>query len=196
MATRRVAPQLRSRRALASLPAQLGAVVELLVDDAAGRGCLDAEVAEHALVEVLADDRDRAVALPDVEDVDGADLLQLGGQLWVVGDVVTDLDVDEDSLQILGFRHQTAAPSFSSTAPGISSIRSTTGMPAASSRAIFCVAESSAPSTIVPAWPKLMPFISSSSMNLPAMKATIGSRESFRSRQSTSSASIRPPGSV
>ena len=82
------------------------------------------------------------------------------------------------------------------TASGISSIRSTTGMPAASSRAIFWVAESSAPSTIVPAWPKLIPFISSSSMNLPAMKAMIGSFESLASRQSTSSASIRPPGSV
>ncbi len=75
-------------------------------------------------------------------------------------------------------------------------MRSTTGIPAASRRAIFSVAESSLPSTIVPAWPKLIPCISSSSMNLPAMKATIGSSEPARSRQSTSSASIRPPGSV
>ena len=38
-------------------------------------------------------------------------------------------------------------------------------------------AVSSLPSTIVPAWPKLMPGISS--MNRPAMNATIGRRESF-----------------
>ena len=63
---------------------------------------------------------------------------------------------------------------------GISSIRSTTGIPAASSRAIFSVAESSLPSTIVPACPKLIPCISSSSMNLPAMNATIGSVEPLR----------------
>jgi hypothetical protein len=61
---------------------------------------------------------------------------------------------------------------------------------------IFSVAVSSTPSTIVPAWPKLIPFISSSSMNLPAMKATIGRRESFSETHSESWASMRPPGSV
>ena len=49
---------------------------------------------------------------------------------------------------------------------------------------------------IVPAWPNVMPFISSSSMNLPAMNATIGRRESVSATHSASSASIRPPGSV
>ena len=88
------------------------------------------------------------------------------------------------------------APSFSLTRSGISSIRSTTGIPAASSLAIFSVAVSSAPSTIVPAWPKLIPFISSESMKRPAMKATIGSRDSFSVTHSDSCASIRPPGSV
>ena len=69
-------------------------------------------------------------------------------------------------------------------------------MPAASRRAIFSVAVSSLPSTIVPAWPNDMPFISSSSMKRPAMKATIGRRESFSATQSASCASMRPPGSV
>ena len=49
---------------------------------------------------------------------------------------------------------------------------------------------------IVPAWPKDMPFISSSSMNLPAMKATIGRRELLSLTHSASWASMRPPGSV
>ena len=73
-------------------------------------------------------------------------------------------------------------------------ISSATVMPAASRRAIFSVAVSSLPSTIVPAWPKLMPGISS--MKRPAMNATIGSRELFSVTHLASSASIRPPGSV
>src|SRR3954447_1742035 len=182
----------RTRGSSRELAPQLGAVVELLDDDTTRRSGLDAEVAEDALVEVLADDLHLAAVVGI--DVDRADLLELRGQLRVAGDLVRDHDVDEDSLELVG--HQTFAPSFSLTAPGISSIRSTTGIPASSRRAIFCVAESSAPSTIVPAWPKLMPCISSSSMNLPAMKAMIGSLASFSSRQSTSSASMRPPGSV
>ena len=60
---------------------------------------------------------------------------------------------------------------------GISEISSATVMPASARRAIFSAAVSSLPSTIVPAWPKLMPGISS--MNRPAMNATIGRRESF-----------------
>ena len=67
-------------------------------------------------------------------------------------------------------------------------------IPASARRAIFSLAVSSLPSTIVPAWPKLMPGISS--MKRPAMKATIGSRESFSVTQRASSASMRPPGSV
>src|SRR5512139_33721 len=193
-----MAPQL-------ALAAQLRAVVELLDDHPARGGRLDTEVAEDALVEVLGDDHD--VPLLVRVDVDRADLLELRGDLGVVADLLGDLDVDEDTMHLPGVGHQTpplpfalagsrAAPSRELTASGISSIRSTTGIPADSRRALFSVAESSAPSTIVPAWPKLIPFISSSSMNLPAMKATIGSAESFSSRQSTSSASIRPPGSV
>ena len=76
----------------------------------------------------------------------------------------------------------------------MSSIRSATVIPAARRRAIFSVAVSSLPSTIVPAWPKDMPGISS--MKRPAMNATTGSRESFSVTQSASCASIRPPGSV
>ena len=67
-------------------------------------------------------------------------------------------------------------------------------MPASASRAIFSVAVSSLPSTIVPACPKLMPGISS--MNRPAMNATIGSRDWLSVTQRASSASMRPPGSV
>jgi hypothetical protein len=79
---------------------------------------------------------------------------------------------------------------------GMSSMRSATSIPAWARRAIFSEAVSSLPSTIVPAWPKLIPGISS--MKRPAMKATIGSRsDSSRARvQAASSASIRPPGSV
>ena len=77
---------------------------------------------------------------------------------------------------------------------GMSSIRSATEIPASARRAIFSLAVSSLPSTIVPAWPKLMPGISS--MNLPAMKATIASREARSLTQRASSASIRPPGSL
>ena len=60
-------------------------------------------------------------------------------------------------------------------------------------RAIFSAVVSSLPSTIVPAWPKRIPFISS--MKRPAMKATMGSRESLAFTHSASSASMRPPGS-
>ncbi|TMM15387.1 MAG: hypothetical protein E6F96_12985 [Actinobacteria bacterium] len=77
---------------------------------------------------------------------------------------------------------------------GMSSIRSATAMPAAPSRAIFSAAVSSRPSTIVPACPKLMPGISS--MNRPAMNATIGRRESLSVTQRASCASMRPPGSL
>ena len=73
-------------------------------------------------------------------------------------------------------------------------MRSATMMPASARRAIFSVAVSSLPSTMVPAWPKLMPGISS--MNRPAMKATIGRRELFSVTQSASCFSMRPPGSV
>ena len=76
----------------------------------------------------------------------------------------------------------------------MSSIRSATMIPAAWRRATFSVAVSSLPSTIVPAWPKLIPGISS--MKRPAMNATIGIRESLSLTHAASSASIRPPGSV
>src|SRR5690606_12735139 len=142
-------------------------------------------------VDVLADDLD--AALGRLVDVHRAGLLELAGELDVAPHLVGDLDADE---HVVDAQAQAATPRASLTRSGISSMRSTTGIPAASSRAIFSLAESSLPSTIVPAWPKLMPCISSSSMNFPAMKATIGSREPVSSRQSTSSASIRPPGSV
>jgi len=73
-------------------------------------------------------------------------------------------------------------------------ISSATTIPASARRAIFSVAVSSLPSTIVPAWPKLMPGISS--MKRPAMNATTGSRDSCSVTQSASCFSIRPPGSV
>src|SRR3954469_12839875 len=151
-------------KALARL--ERGAVVELQhAHVARGRG-LDAELAEHALVEVLLDHLDAAVAVR--VDVDGAGVLELLRELRVVADVVGHLDVDE------GPWHQ---PIFSLTRSGISEISSATVIPASFSRLIFSAAVSALPSTMVPAWPKLMPGISS--MKRPAMKATIGSLESF-----------------
>src|SRR5215211_128874 len=145
-----------------------------------------AQLAEHALVEVLAHDLRAAVA--GGEDVHRAGLLELQRQLAVCPGLVGQLDVDEDALA------HAATRSRSLTRSGIWEISSATVMPAASRRAIFSLAVSSLPSTIVPAWPKLMPGISS--MNRPAMKATIGRRQSFSFSQRASSASMRPPGSV
>jgi len=76
----------------------------------------------------------------------------------------------------------------------MSSMRSATVIPAAARRAIFSDAVSSLPSTMVPAWPKDMPGISS--MKRPAMKATTGRREWCSVTHSESWASMRPPGSV
>src|SRR5215210_2174421 len=87
---------------------QLGAVVELLDDDTAGRGGVDAEVAEDALVQILPDDRDLAAVVR--VDVDRADLLELGGELRVAADLLGDIDIDEDPFELLGPRHQTFAP--------------------------------------------------------------------------------------
>ena len=80
------------------------------------------------------------------------------------------------------------------TSSGIWEISSATVMPASRRRVIFSAAVSALPSTMVPAWPKLMPGISS--MNLPAMKATMGRRELCSVTQAASWASMRPPGSV
>src|SRR6476620_3436857 len=111
-----------------SLLGKLGAVVQLLdVHGARGAG-FDAELAEDALVAVLGDDLDGAVGV--LEDVDGADFFELGREGGVARDRVLDGDVDEDLVQLLG--HQ--APIFSLTTSGISSMRSTTRMPAASRR--------------------------------------------------------------
>src|SRR4051812_38664818 len=158
-------------------PAKLGPVVELLDHHLAVGRCVEAELTEHALVEVLAHRLHAAVG--GGEDVHRADLLELSREVGVAGDRVVDLDVDEDSNELLfasrsSLGHQTLAPSLSLTRSGISSIRSPTGMPASWRRAIFSVAVSSLPSTMVPAWPKLIPCISASPMNRPAMKATIG----------------------
>ena len=72
-------------------------------------------------------------------------------------------------------------------------MRSATAMPAASRRAILSAVVSARPSTIVPAWPKRMPGISS--MKRPAMNATTGSREPCSAMCAASCASIGPPGS-
>src|SRR5436305_10211958 len=90
---------------------QLGAVVELLDVHGAGGAGFDAEAAEDALVDVFVHDLDGAAGI--LVDVDGADFLELRGDGGVVLDRVLDLDVDEDSVALLG--HQAAAPSFSLT---------------------------------------------------------------------------------
>src|SRR4051812_13624971 len=144
-------------------------VVELLHAHASRRRRLHAQLAEDALVQVLLDDVDLA-GLVGV-DVDGARVREFLRHLGIACDLVRDLDVDEQS------GHQAVTPNRSFTRSGISAIDSATVMPASCSRWIFSAAVSALPSTIVPAWPKLMPGISS--MKRPAMKAMIGSFESF-----------------
>ena len=70
---------------------------------------------------------------------------------------------------------------------------SATAIPASRMRRILSAGESTFLSTTVPAWPKLMPGISS--MKRPATNATIGSRLRFSFAQRASSASEDPPGS-
>src|SRR5512147_2586308 len=81
-------------------PAPLGqrrlVVVQLEDPDLVGRGRVDAQAAEHALVDVARDDLHAAAVV--AEDVDGADLGQLGGDGRVGGDRVVDLDADERSV--------------------------------------------------------------------------------------------------
>src|SRR5215217_4537816 len=162
-------------------------VVELEDLHGAARRRLHAQLAQHALVQVLLDYL-HVAALVGV-DVDRAGVLELLSQVGVVLDRVVDRDVDEQSTHEV-----TTSPSFSLTRSGISEISSATVIPASFSRLIFSAAVSALPSTIVPACPNDMPGISS--MNRPAMNATIGSRESFSVTQRASSASMRPPGSV
>src|SRR5207247_8917323 len=105
------------------------------------------------------------------EDVDRTRVGQLLRDVGVVTDLVCHLDVDEQAC------HQAVTPKRAFTRSGISAIDSATVMPASCSRWIFSAAVSALPSTIVPAWPKLIPGISS--MKRPAMNAMIGSLESF-----------------
>src|SRR5262249_3405265 len=88
----------------AALAPKLAAVVELLHDDRPGGRGLDAETAENAFVEVLRDERNAVVAFANVEDVDWADLLELGGHLRVGCDPIGHLDVDEDAVLLFGLR--------------------------------------------------------------------------------------------
>ena len=142
-------------------------------------------LAEHALVEVLLDDlaaRRRRLR----EDVDRADLGRASRRSPRRRPTASSTSTSMNM------------PSASCRAPlrdlrlgsGRGSPRSPRRRrcPASARRAIFSAAVSSLPSTIVPAWPKLMPGISS--MKRPAMKATIGRRESF-SRHPVARA--RPP---
>src|SRR4051812_3426197 len=166
-------PATRGRRRVRPAPRasalERGAVVQLLdLHRAGGRG-LHAQLAKDALVEVLINHLDLAIFVR--VDVDGARIRELLRHLGVVANVVGDLDVDEQA------GHQAVTPSRSFTRSGISAIDSATVIPASCSRWIFSAAVSALPSTIVPAWPKLMPGISS--MKRPAMKAIIGSFESF-----------------
>src|SRR5205807_2664540 len=165
-------------------------VVELDHLHGAVGGGVEAQTAQHALVEVPLDDLERPVFSLRV-DVHGAGLGEPARELGVGGRGVVDLDRDERSVAP---HAGDLSAIFARIISGISSIRSATAMPASASRAIFSEAVSSLPSTIVPAWPKLIPGISS--MKRPAMNATIGRREWFAVTQRASSASMRPPGSV
>src|SRR5258707_139182 len=131
-----------------------GGLLLVELDDANGAvgGGVYAEVAEDALIEVLGDDLHSGVGCG--ENVDGADFFEPLGELGVAGDRGVHLDVDEDLVQRLG--HQTATSSFCLTASGISSIRSTTPMPAASRRAVISGAAASSPCTTVSSGPQPM----------------------------------------
>src|SRR4051812_9228454 len=180
----------RARSTSGSSGSEHGLVVVELEDlHGPGRRCLQAQAAQHALVEVLLDDLDARAGRH--VDVDRAGLLELAREGVVAGDGVVDLDPDEQ--RVLPHAGLLSA-SLDFMISGIWEISSATVIPASARRAIFSVAVSSLPSTIVPAWPKLMPGISS--MKRPAMKATIGRRESCSVTQAASSASMRPPGSV
>src|SRR3954452_23686438 len=161
--------------------------VELVDGHRPRRRGVDAQRAQDALVDVVVDDLHALAGRG--EDVDRAGLLELLGQLAIALDGLVDLDPDERGVVPHAF-----TPIRSLTRSGIWLISSATTMPASARRAIFSLAVSSLPSTIVPAWPKLMPGISS--MKRPAMKATIGRCESFSVTHRASSASMRPPGSV
>ena len=103
----------------------------------------------------------------------GQTSVELGGELGVAARPTSSTSTSMNSASLIR-----AAPILLlDRARGSAEISSATTIPASASRAIFSVAVSSLPSTIVPAWPKLIPGISS--MNRPAMNATIGSRESF-----------------
>src|SRR5438445_11572221 len=180
------------------------AAVQLAHADTFGRSGLHTQFAEHALIEVLFDDRGVAPGV-DTEDVDGADLQQLLGQLCVLRGFGVDLDGDKHALGVSAhimlhcwhcslFTKHYPPPSAFFTRSGICDISSATEMPASCSRRSFSAAVSALPSTIVPAWPKRMPGILS--MKRPAMKAMIGRRELFSFTQRLSCASIGPPGSV
>src|SRR5581483_3411312 len=150
-------------------------VVALDHADRTRRRRLQAQLAQDALVEVLADDLDPTLA--GAVDVDGADIGELGGEAPIARNRWVHLDRDK---QTIGRAHTAVPePSRACTSEGISEISCATTIPASASRAIFLAAVSSLPSTIVPAWPKLIPGISS--MKRPAMNATIGSRDSFSS---------------
>jgi hypothetical protein len=112
-------------------PLQHGSVVELVNTHRAGGRGVDAELAEDALVEVLLDDLEAPVAAG--EDVDRAGVLELLGELGVGADLLRHLDVDEDLVELLAGHQATAFRDSSPalTASGMSSIRSTTSIPAA-----------------------------------------------------------------
>ena len=154
---------------------RVGLLVQL--DDAhgaLGRG-LDAQVAEHALVEVLLDDAQGAIVAAGRRCRPGrprSSLRAISASAATDSSTSTSMKIARAGAVLIA---PPSAPSRSLTRSGISAISSATAMPASCRRAIFSAAVSALPSTIVPAWPKLMPGISS--MNLPAMKATIGSRE-------------------
>src|SRR5215211_1511842 len=124
---------------------ELGAAVVEFEDPhrSGGRG-VEAEPAEDALVQVLADDLHASVT--GRVDVDGAGLLELLRKRCVTAHRVVDLDADEGAVA-----PHAATPMRSLTRSGISAISSATTIPAEARRSIFSVAVSSLPSTIVPA---------------------------------------------
>src|SRR5262249_38705813 len=112
------AVRLATRAAPARSGQQRVAVVALdHAYDAVGSG-VQAQAAQDALVDVLLDDLQTAVA--GGEDVDGAGVSEPTCELGVLGCGVVDLDGDEDAF---GPHAPALAPSFSPIIVGMSSIR-------------------------------------------------------------------------
>src|SRR5207253_4047974 len=116
---------------------QRAVVVELDHPHRPVRRGVEAQAAEHALVEVLLHDLE-PVAVALGVDVDGAGFAEPGRKFGVGRGSVVDLHGDEGPLPPHDVRAPAATPAiFALIISGMSSIRSATAIPASARRAIF-----------------------------------------------------------